>query len=187
MNFPPQHFSRRLNKSGSSIGETLKGFANSAGSQLEGVKNRIGSLQLNPLNPADTAMMGGAGGAILGGGVGLLKSLLDNDEDGIMGAIRKALHGAAVGGVGGAALGGGYSALRRNQLLKQLPQEKQNGAIRTIMSNYSVPLGAELNRVMGGDPRKYDRPIQLMNTRSAVSSMVAPYVVRALEQKATQR
>ena len=174
-----------INKSGSSIGDTLKNLASNVGQQYNNATSRIGNLAVNPLDPASGALAGGAGGAVLGGGIGLLKAILDSEDDGILGTIRKALQGAAVGGIGGAALGGGYSAMRRNNLMRPMQDKdpRQQAAVQSIISNYKVPIKSELNRIMGGDPNKYKPEIRKMNIDTAARYGLSPTVVNALENK----
>lgn len=174
-----------INKSGSSIGDTLKNLASNVGQQYNNATSGIGNLSLNPLDPASGALAGGAGGAALGGGIGLIKAILDSEDDGILGTIRKALQGAAIGGIGGAALGGGYSAMRRNNLMRPMQDKdpRQQDVVKSILSNYKVPIKSEISRIMGGDPNKYKPEIRKMNLDTAARYGLSPVVVNTLENK----
>jgi len=174
-----------INKSGSTLSDTLNNLASSVGQQYNNATSNLGNMAVNPLDPASGALAGGAGGAALGGGIGLLQAILDSEDDGILGTIRKALQGAAVGGIGGAALGGGYSAMRRNNLMRPMQDKtpRQQAAVQSILSNYKVPIKSEVNRIFGGDPSQYKPEIKKMNIDTAVRYGLSPTVVNTLENK----
>lgn len=68
---------------------------------------------LLPGSLGDGAVMGGVGGAALGGLAGGAQALFDGEDDGIGSTLSKILGGAGKGAVGGAVVGGGAAAYNR--------------------------------------------------------------------------
>lgn len=75
---------------------------------------------LLPGSLGDGAVMGGVGGAALGGLAGGAQALFDGEDDGIGSTLSKILGGAGKGAVGGAVVGGGAAAYQRHNAGKKL-------------------------------------------------------------------
>lgn len=69
---------------------------------------------LLPGSLGDGAVMGGVGGAALGGLAGGAQALFDGEDDGIASTLQKVLGGAGIGAGTGAVAGGGAAAYKRH-------------------------------------------------------------------------
>lgn len=69
---------------------------------------------LLPGSLGDSAVMGGVGGAALGGLAGGAQALFDGEDDGIASTLQKVLGGAGIGAGTGAVAGGGMAAYKRH-------------------------------------------------------------------------
>lgn len=177
-----------ITKSASSITEQFANLKTTLGQKYNQARTGLGNLELNPLNPGQSALTGGAGGAVIGGGVGLLKALLDNEDDGIMGTLGKTLQGVGIGGVGGAALGGGYAMLERKKLMHSVRNQspKFQRGVGRVMDNYSVPMRVQMGKLMGTANMDGRSEIASANFRRGAGSLMAPALVSKLEQEADQ-
>ena len=177
-----------ITKSASSLTEQLTNLKTTLGQQYNQARTGLGNLGLNPLNPGQSALSGGVGGAAIGGGVGLLKALLDSEDDGVMGTLGKTLQGIGIGGVGGAALGGGYSMLERNKLMGRVKNQdpKFRRLAERAMDSYSVPVRVQMDKIMGTANPNGRSEIAVDNFRRGASSLMAPALVSKLEQAADQ-
>lgn len=137
------------------------------------------AASIAPMSPSGGALAGGVTGAALGGGAGLLKALLDSEDDTILSTLKKALIGAGAGGLGGAALGVGGAKLLRDRATSRLLGTDQPGMhevnprtrhdIDQTLRRVEVPIADTLRRLTGQiSPQEFDRAVNHVNGRETV-------------------
>ena len=153
-------------------------------------KDWLQGVTAKPFSTAGGAAIGGLGGAALGGGAGLLKALLDSEDDTILSTLDKAFRGAAYGGVGGAALGGGTSYLLRNKLLDRIQGDKDKHnllhahpelrpAYDEALSHYGIPARTliQMSKKPGITREEFDKQVQQNANREAFYDVIAPSLI----------
>lgn len=174
----------QINKSASTLGERFQQGLGSLKESLNGTTARFqqgfGSLKdsfndatVRPYNPMSSAAFGAIPGAVLGGGVGLLRSALDGEDDGVMSTLGKILSGAGVGGLGGAAIYGGMSALRRNDLLSGISNPTRRDQAARALAQFELPLNKSRN-------------IAGVNALAGADQIASPALVRLLRSNNKQ-
>lgn len=155
-----------INKSASSLTDRFQ-------QGLGSFKQSLAKSTVQPYNPMSLAAFGMIPGAVVGGGVGLLKSVLDDEDDGVMTTLGKILSGVGVGGLGGAALYGGASALSRNKLLSSISNPKQRENAARALSQFELPLDESRN-------------IAAVNALAGADQITSPAVVNLLRRNNKQ-
>ena len=173
------HLSTLIKSAEFSLSDTIKGI---------NIPKAVSDLKVNPYSESGGAAIGGLGGAALGGLGGIIKTLVDDEDDGVISALKKALGGAAMGGGLGAVAGAGTSYLTRRNLVDAIPathkgddaakQRRRDGA-NDILKNFTVPVGSYLDQARGNiDQKTYDQAVNKTNSQEGLMSMLAPILVR---------
>jgi hypothetical protein len=152
-----------VNKSDSALGERFQ-------QGIFSFKDSLNNATVRPYNTMSSAALGMIPGAVLGGGVGLLRSVLDNEDDGALTTIGKILSGAGLGGIGGAAISGGLSALRRNELLSGISNPTRREQASRVLNRFEMPLDRA-------------RSIDAVNALAGADQIASPTLVRLLHNK----
>lgn len=155
-----------VNKSASTLGER---FQQGIGSFKAG----LNKATVQPYNTMSSAALGMIPGAVLGGGVGLIRSALDSEDDGVMTTLGKMLSGAGVGGIGGAALFGGLSSVRRNELLSRISNPKRRAQASRVLQQFEMPIDRS-------------RSIDAVNALAGADQIASPTLVRLLHSNKQQ-
>lgn len=159
-----QLLSTVFSKSASTLGQRLQ---QGAGSIAESLSSN-GTVR--PYDPMSSAAFGMIPGAAIGGGVGLLKTILDDEDDGVMSTLGKILAGAGVGGVGGAALYGGMSAANRNKLLSSISDPTRRRQAARTLQQFELPFDKSRN-------------IGAVNALAGADQIASPALVSLLRNK----
>ena len=161
------------------------------------IPKSISGLTVNPYAESGGATIGGLGGAALGGLGGLAQTMFDNQDDGVLSSLKKALKGAVIGGGIGAAAGAGTSYLARQNLLDSLPDavakrpgtdsltaDQQLAADRRRMVNnetlkrFTLPVGPTIDRMRGNlDEQSYGKQVMNAHVKESLMSILAPLLV----------
>jgi hypothetical protein len=122
-------------------------------------------------------------GAALGGGAGLLKALFDNEDDGLVSTLSKALSGGALGGLAGAGVGAVGSNLLRHGVMERLPYSGAPGSKRNHIANetlkrFVTPVSSLFNRATGQiDKNQFANEVRDANSREAMMHSFAPLML----------
>lgn len=155
-----------INKSASSLGERFQ-------QGLGSFKRSLAKATVQPYDPMSAAALGMIPGAVVGGGVGLIKSVLDDEDDGVMTTLGKILSGAGVGGLGGAALYGGASVLGRNKLLAGISNPKQREQAARALAQFELPFDKSRN-------------VTAVNALAGADQMASPAILSILRRNNKQ-
>lgn len=95
--------------------------------QLRKAAGLLESIKVKPYTVSGGLLSGGMTGATLGGlgggGIGLIKSLLDSEDDDAAATLKKTLKGGVIGAAGGGLLGAGYGATNRDEVRAALIED----------------------------------------------------------------
>jgi hypothetical protein len=170
--------------SAANFNEREKGAATQdVGRKIDTAANNIGGLNISPLSGMGGAAAGGTVGAALGGGAGLLKALFDNEDDGLVSTLSKALSGVALGGLAGAGVGAVGANYLRKGVLDRLPYAgapgtKRNQVADETLKRFVTPVRSLFNRATGKiDKDQFGQEVAKANTQEALMHTIAPLLL----------
>ena len=158
------------------------------GRSIDQAAGNLGNFNVAPFANTGGAAVGGAAGAAVGGGAGLLKALFDNEDDGLLSTLSKALSGGALGGLAGAGLGVGASHLLRNNILDKsslvsLSGERGRHVADQALRRFVVPGKSIAEYIGSGDKNRLGKDVTDANARETVLQALAPAFVASASPK----
>ncbi len=155
--------------------------AQDIGRSIDQTAGSLGGVNLQPFSNTGGAAIGGTAGAVLGGGAGLLKALFDNEDDGVISTLGKALSGGTIGGLAGAGLGAGASHLARNNVLNHSPMVQRMGEHGKQFADQSlrrltVPGKSIIDLIRDGNPDRFRKDVGNANSRESILQALAPMI-----------
>jgi hypothetical protein len=143
---------------------------------------------VSPYSTRDGAMVGGLGGAAIGGLAGLGKAVFDSEDDGIGSTLRKLLTGVGAGGLTGAGLGAAASSGLRGKAVEDAAakvteitgkptDERARAGLDLLLRRFKLPLTPLVDSLTGKrelSGEDYNKEVQRTALIEALAQAGAP-------------